>query len=293
MEIRRLHAEAAESISHGEDYDLLNSLSLAETDRMVYLAEKDRSRLDAGNDKLLELSRRRLSNSEALHVFVTSGDLKITGKSYQEAAQDLKKALSYNPSATEAALIHSEIDNCLAASNDMQEAQTEYKKAEDAYPEAYKFVFYSNYGYILLRDNRFNDSIDYLRRALEIKQDDWYSRLNLGFALEGIGEYDQAEAEYNKVIASNATDVKNFAYVLLGRAEEIQKQPAAKYLANFLLATGRAPTPDELHLMQSQRVQLGQLYRDAGAIIANGNSFGLDPYIDWFNKKATEIEQGR
>jgi tetratricopeptide (TPR) repeat protein len=94
-------------------------------------------------------------------------------------------------------------------------------------------------------DARYADAITTLQKSLDIKDDQPYARVALGWSYYGQKQYDQAEEEFQR-----ATDQKSdygYAYYGLGRALEAQgKKDKARQVYQTAVDNGSTAAKDAL-----------------------------------------------
>jgi tetratricopeptide (TPR) repeat protein len=119
------------------------------------------------------------------------------------------------------------------------------------------YVVYNNMGAALLVEKRYDESLDYLRKALEIRPDYYLANTNMALTLKDLGQYDQAQVYANAAIKKEP--YWGLAYFIRGRT---------------LVAMGR---DDDALAAYKQAAKLDsedfRFFYDAGLLLAKKGAF--------------------
>ena len=261
------------------DYQLMNSLTIAEIYKSLYFSEDESSHISSG------ISRLAYSKENA-SVLLKKGELLLAIKDYSKAKKEFRSALNSLPNPTQESIILSNLGNILASEGAYTHAIDNYKKAELNYPEIRKFIFYSNYSYLLMLNKDYKSAEKKVRLALKINPGDWYSYLNLGLIQEKNEDYQDAIHNFNLVIEkTDNDDSKREAGILKGRCMEICGYEINEVVRVYLKALNKDFSDQSANYYLSNR---DDLYNDLITGLKETNTHGIESYVAWFEKKLEE-----
>lgn len=140
------------------------------------------------------------------------GRTKYNENRFEEAIQAFEQCLKLSPENEKAA---DNLGLSYAGSGRPEDAETAYRKAiswqshlleQDPGP-------YLNLGILLVEQNRPEQALEYLQRALQISPDDPKAHENLGHAYERLNQLSNAQSELEKAVAAKPDD-PSLHYVL-------------------------------------------------------------------------------
>jgi len=167
---------------------------------------------------------RALQISEDLApVHITLGIIyKTTGK-YEEAAQELKKAVAIEPKNAQA---YRELGSVYNSMGDLIRAEESYKTAIDLIPSYWGG--YSHMGVYYYNTGQIEKAVQMFRKVIELTPDNSRGYSNLGGIYVWLGQYDRAVPVLEKAIAIQPDDYRPFnnlamAYFNLKKYAEAEK----------------------------------------------------------------------
>ena len=170
------------------------------------------SLMDAGRvgDSLSVVNELLRQNPESAPIHALKGKLTFQAGKFLDAEQAFRKALEIDPYMTDA---HNYLGVTLTALGRYDEAEAEYRKAlEDAAYPTPEHV-YLNLGILYATQNRDDEAIATLRRAVEINPRFYKGHFELAAVLDRKGNVEEAAREYE--VASPAyRSVGEFHYRL-------------------------------------------------------------------------------
>jgi tetratricopeptide (TPR) repeat protein len=288
--LRGLRREADGLLRSGYDMWGLNTLSFAEASRAVSLIETAPDFIEDAEHRLLEALNKRQSASTRCALETELGELQLAEKNYQGAQLTLEEASRTENRLPRVALITASLANIAAINGELDKSIHLFSTAEDNYPDGRKFVFYSNYGYVLLMKHDYPAAEVKLKRAISIRKDDLISYLNLALVHDAMMDYADAAAEYQYVVGNtNVELVKREALILKGRSAELGGQPFANYVANYLNAAGHVSSAAEVTKLETQPDALSALYAEMAVDLNETMTYGIENYITWFKSRSSAV----
>lgn len=258
------------------DYQLMNTLSIAEINKSLYFTEDEPDHITSG---LSVLDKPK----ENAGIILKRGELLLAIKDYSKAKEEFNLALKKSPNSTQNAIILCNLGNIFAAEGDYKKAIDNYQKSERNYPDIRKFIFYSNYSYILMLNQDYDNAEKKVKLALKINPDDWYSYLNLGLIQEKKKNYHDAIHNFNLVIdKTDNKDSRREAGILKGRCMEISGYEEKECLTTYLKALGKDFSNNAV---QYHLTHKNILYNDLITGLKETNTHGIEHYIEWFRTR--------
>lgn len=282
-----------ELLNHKHDYEFLNTLSFAEVSKAIFFVEAGSPAQETIGAAIARLkTAATFARSDDLaRLTARIGALYLASKSYGNARTALEKALQLERNATRRARVQTMLGNAFAAdpaSRDLIHAAELYRAAEADYPEGNRFIFYSNFAYLLMLSKNYAEAQGMADRAIQIAPKDWVSYMNRGLIREKLEQYEDAYADYQIVIAnSREPDALREARILGGRCLEIGGRDVRDALALYLAADGRSTTKASVDRVAASGAERSKLYSAMAVHLKNLNTHGIEPYVEWFNAKAT------
>ena len=280
-------------MGHGSDLDIMNSLSFAEASKAIFVVEGSSARpvLNDGTRRLQDLLPTIRTNQQKAIVLHKLGEILLYSKDYSGAETYLRQAAELETRPSQKALILSRLGNALAALGKTDKALDLYRKAEHDYPEPRKHVFYSNFGYFLLQAKQYDEAEAKVKQALANQRNDWITNLNLALVYDANNKPEDAYAVYDHVIAKADANSKERveALILKGRAMELRNKPLDDFLPLYLEASGRVPSPDVIEEMRKDPLKLANLYEAMAKKLDEGNTQGIEEYINWFRGRSKQL----
>jgi tetratricopeptide (TPR) repeat protein len=284
-QFREYRKVSLDLLRNGYDLDGLNTLSYAEASRAIFLIEAPASSLDEACQRVL-IALAKKSKQRAV-LLAELGELRLAAKDYVGAQTYFQDALRFETRRSQRSVVSASLGNAVASQGNVSQALKLYEQAEADYPEGRKFIYYSNYGYLLLRAKDYDDAEIKIKRAIGIRQDDWISHLNLGLVYDARGMYDDAAVEYQHVVDKAGTEiVRREGLVLMGRSAELAGRPFETYVAYFLQAAGRAPSAATIQRLKDNMTELRHLYHTMALQLRATRTHGIEEYIDWFEQRS-------
>ena len=262
------------------DYNDMNTLTYSEISKAIYFAEDNKQPIE----KAITLLNSKPQSSKILRK---KGELLLATKNYISSKMIFNKALLTKPNLVDKAVIFSNLGNIFASTNKSDSAIYCYQMAEENYPPIRKYIFYSNFGYLLMLANKLDLAKDKIEEGLKIEPNDWYSYLNLGLIYDKKNQYLEAINNYQKVIEkTDNLDSKREAYIFMGRSLELNNQAKPLCLKCFLLALDRDTSQNNINLIMTNVNMQKLIYKDIASALLNTNTHGLEVYINWFKQKS-------
>lgn len=182
-------------------------------------------------------------------------------RDYKSAEESFRRAIASNPNYSTAHLRYGWL---LHATGRLPDSLNEMRKAQQLDPLS--ATNNSALGSMLIKTRQFDEALRYCRRAVELEPNMPVTRLNFAEALKHKGFYDEAIAEYQKLMSredlrSDAIQGLTLTYAVAGRREESEK-----YLTEMHQMSNNAKIP---------------VYNFAIIYAALGNK---DKAFEWMNK---------
>lgn len=290
LSLREDRQRVRQLLAAGTDYAALNSLTLAEISKAIYFIEDAGDPGNALAEGISQLSNRKMGETDSVTIGALDakiGELELAARNYSKALQHFDTALNGQPDKTLAARINANRGNAYAALGDTTTAIALYHEADKYYPEGRRTIYYSNFGYMLMLANKFDEAQKKIRQALQINPEDWYSYLNLGLVQEATGNFADACENFGYVASkSKLLDPKREGQVLGGRCSEIAKGLTPDCIALYLKADSRNHSQEAIARILSSPTELSALYSRMASVLRETNTHGTERYIRWFEDRA-------
>ena len=276
-QVLRSRKNAVENlISKKFDYKLMNSLALAEIYKSLYFAEDDKDHIRSAINYL----KQKKGN---INVHMKRGELTLAMKDYEKAKEEFTNALNYRPNPTQLSIIQLNLGNISATLGNVDGALEKYREAEENYPAIKKFVFYSNYSYLLMLAGKYKLAEEKVRYALKINSTDWYSYLNLGLIQEKQGSWLDAIHNLDAVMQkSDNVDAKREAGIFKGRCMEIAGYDRKEFVETYLQALNMNTASESVDYYSNN---IKTLYKHIIRSLQETNTHGIEVYIKWFEDR--------
>ncbi len=263
--------EIAKSLFSSIKSEFNDQLYLSEIESSIAYAESD-------YERLLVLDKQNANwrpTAENLYNLATS---EFFFGNYEEAKQQLRKALSIQESFPDALRLKASIEMSLG---NLEEAILNYRDILKTTPGSNSF---SNYGLALALNKNYQKSIENHLKAIELNPNSPLFHLNLADTYYLVGAKDQAKDHYLKVVSlvSEPETAQDYSYLAQAQAHLSRYNEAVKTLK---LATKKFPNIAELDYASSIVNTLAGNYISAVVDVSDAIDRGIAPVwfsFEWF-----------
>jgi tetratricopeptide (TPR) repeat protein len=282
-EFHEFKSAALELLHKGQNIGTLNSLSFAEASKVIFLIEQAPDVLDAACQHLSSVLPTIRNRKQKVAVIAKLGELRLASKDYAGASKYFQDALGMPMPPSMRSVLTARVGNIQFVQGDIADAVRSYQDAEANYPEGRRFLYYSNFGYLLLQAKDYALAETEIKRAISVRKDDWISYLNLGLVYDATGQYSDSNKQYETVVDKADTELaRREALILMGRSAELAGQTFETYIPLYLRAKDRVPSPAVLSELRTHPAELHALYQSMADGLRKGETHGIESYITWF-----------